>query len=274
MYAEYKLNKQGDTIQSCCTPFSIWNQLVFLCPALTVASWPVYRFLRRPIRRSGIPISWRIFHSLFWSTQSETLEYSMKQMFFWSYFVFFYDPTDFGNLVSGPCAFSKSSLNNWNLSIHVLKPSLENFEHYFASLWDEWITTSTVYNFQLLHILPLCGFISLFFFVLFCFVLLQPFYSLWCIVLLTCSNGDNIFWVLIGDLKCLSKSFWQFLLFITWLLSFLVCLNVFISLCILKTRLLIDRLIANNFLLLWLAFIFLIVHFNEREILFFHHFIF
>ena len=51
---------------------------------------------------------------------------------------FFCDPTDVGNLVSGSSAFSKSSLNTWKFSVHVLlKPSLENFEHYFASMWNE-----------------------------------------------------------------------------------------------------------------------------------------
>ena len=51
---------------------------------------------------------------------------------------FFCDPTDVDNLISGPSAFSKSSLNIWNFTIHVLlKPGLENFEHYFASMWDE-----------------------------------------------------------------------------------------------------------------------------------------
>ena len=48
---------------------------------------------------------------------------------------FFDDPADVGNLISGSSAFSKSSLNIWKLSIHVLlKSSLENFEHYFASM--------------------------------------------------------------------------------------------------------------------------------------------
>ena len=51
---------------------------------------------------------------------------------------FFYDPTDVGNLISDSCAFSKSSLNIWKFSVHVLlKPGLENFEHYLASVWDE-----------------------------------------------------------------------------------------------------------------------------------------
>ena len=73
MYSAYNLNKQGDNIQPWCTPFPIWIQSIFPCPVLTVASWPAYRFLRRQIRWSGIPISLRIFHSLLWSTQSKTL---------------------------------------------------------------------------------------------------------------------------------------------------------------------------------------------------------
>ena len=48
---------------------------------------------------------------------------------------FFSDPMDIGNLISGSSAFSKSSLNIWNFTVHVLlKPSLENFEHFFASM--------------------------------------------------------------------------------------------------------------------------------------------
>ena len=51
---------------------------------------------------------------------------------------FFYEVTDVGNLTSGSSAFSKSSLSIWKFLVHVLlKPSLENFEHYFASMWDE-----------------------------------------------------------------------------------------------------------------------------------------
>ena len=53
---------------------------------------------------------------------------------------FFYDPTDVGNLISSFPAFSKSSLNIWKFSVHILlKSCLEDFEHYFASVWDECI---------------------------------------------------------------------------------------------------------------------------------------
>ena len=48
---------------------------------------------------------------------------------------FFDDPTDVGNLISGSSAFSKSSLNIWKFMVHVLlKPGLDNFEHYFTSV--------------------------------------------------------------------------------------------------------------------------------------------
>ena len=51
---------------------------------------------------------------------------------------FFDDPTDVGNLISGSSDFSKSSLNIWKFMVHVLlKPDLENFKHYFTSMWDE-----------------------------------------------------------------------------------------------------------------------------------------
>ena len=73
MYSAYKLNKQGDNIQPWRTPVPIWNQSVVPCPVLTVASWPAYRFLKRQVRSSDIPISFRIFHSLLWSTQSKAL---------------------------------------------------------------------------------------------------------------------------------------------------------------------------------------------------------
>ena len=54
------------------------------------------------------------------------------------FFCFFDVPMKVGNLISGSSAFSKSSLNIWNFMVHVLlKPGLENFEHYFASMLDE-----------------------------------------------------------------------------------------------------------------------------------------
>ena len=54
-------------------------------------------------------------------------------------YCFFNDPADIGNLISGSSAFSKTSLNIWKFSVHVLlKPGSENFGHYFTSMWDEY----------------------------------------------------------------------------------------------------------------------------------------
>ena len=48
---------------------------------------------------------------------------------------FFNNPSDVGNLISGSSAFSKTSLNIWKFRVHILlKPGLENFEHYFTSV--------------------------------------------------------------------------------------------------------------------------------------------
>ena len=61
-----------------------------------------------------------------WSLRSVSCWAGPKQQFY------------VGNLISGSSAFSKSSLNIWKFTVHLLlKPGLENFEHYFASMWDE-----------------------------------------------------------------------------------------------------------------------------------------
>ena len=56
IYSAYKLNKQDHNLRPWCIPFPILNQSVVPCPILTVASWPAYRFLRRQVRWSDIPI--------------------------------------------------------------------------------------------------------------------------------------------------------------------------------------------------------------------------
>ena len=121
MYSAYKLNKQGDNIQPWCTPFPVWNQSVVPCPVLTVASWPVYSFLKRRVKWSGIPISFRIFHSLLWSTVEGFGIVSKAEIDgFLKLSCFFDDPVDVGNLISGSSAFSKTILNIWKLMVHVL----------------------------------------------------------------------------------------------------------------------------------------------------------
>ena len=57
---------------------------------------------------------------------------------FMEFSCFFYDAMDVAHLISGSSAFCKSSLNIWKFMVHILlKPGLENFEHYIASIWDE-----------------------------------------------------------------------------------------------------------------------------------------
>ena len=137
MYSACKLNKQGDNIQSWCTPFPVWNQSVVPCPFVTVASWPAYRFLRRQVRWSGIPISFRIFQFVVIHTvKGFSIVTEAKVDIFLEFSCFFYDPGDVSNLISGSSSFSKTSLNIWKFTVHILlKPSLENFKHYFAIVW-------------------------------------------------------------------------------------------------------------------------------------------
>ena len=87
MYSAYMLYKQGDNMQPWHTPFPIWNQSVVPCisvPVLSVASWPAYRFLRRQVRWSGIPISLRIFNSLLWITLFRTILWACSSCFKWN----------------------------------------------------------------------------------------------------------------------------------------------------------------------------------------------
>ena len=141
------LNKQGENIQLWHTPFLIWNQSMVLCPVLTVASWPAHRFLRRQMRWPGIPTCWRNFshfvviHTVKGFAIAKSLPSAIKhkEIFYWkSLTCFFDDPTDVGNLISGSSDFLKYRLNIWNFTVHVLlKLGLENFEHYFVSMWDD-----------------------------------------------------------------------------------------------------------------------------------------
>ena len=106
---------------------------------LTVASWPAYRFLRRQVRWSSIPICLRIFLSLLWSTVKGFGIVNKAEIdVFLQLSCFFHDPADDGNLISGSSSFSKTSLDIREFTVHILLNSgLENFEHYFTSMWDE-----------------------------------------------------------------------------------------------------------------------------------------
>ena len=116
-----EVNKQGDNIQPWRTPFPIWNKSVVPCPVLTVASWPAYRFLKRQVRWSGIPISLRIFQFIVIHTvKGFGIVNKAETDVFLELSCFSDDPVDVGNLISGSFAFSKTILNIWNFTVHVL----------------------------------------------------------------------------------------------------------------------------------------------------------
>ena len=114
IYSAYKLNKQGDNIQPWHTPFPTWNQSAAPCPVVvhvTVVFWSAHRFIRRQVRPSAIPISFRNFHSLLWSTVKGSRVVNEAEIdVFLELSCFFHDPADVGNLISGSSAFSKTSL--------------------------------------------------------------------------------------------------------------------------------------------------------------------
>ena len=131
-----RMLKIRSVAQSCltlCDPMNhSMNQSVVSCPVLTVASWHTYKFLKRQVSCSGIPISFRIFHSLLWSTVKGFGIVNKAEIdVFLELSCFFHDPADVGNLISGSSAFSKTSLNIRKFTVRILlKPGLENLEHY------------------------------------------------------------------------------------------------------------------------------------------------
>ena len=110
---------------------------------LTVASWLAYRFLRRQVTWSDIPISLRVFQFIvIYRVKRFSIVNETEVDDFLEFPCLCYDPADAGNLISGSSAFSKSSLYIWKFSVHILlKPSLKYFEHYLASMWNEWNCT-------------------------------------------------------------------------------------------------------------------------------------
>ena len=138
MHSAYKLNKQGDNTWP--TPFPIRNQSVVPCLVLTVASWPAQ------ISQEAGKVVW--YSHLLKNFPQFVVIHTVKGFgvinkadvdAFLGFSCFFNDLTDVDNLISGLSAFSKSSLNIWKFTVNILlKPSLKNFEHYFACVWDEY----------------------------------------------------------------------------------------------------------------------------------------
>ena len=155
MYFAYKLNKQGDNIQLWHTPFLMWNLSVVPCPVLIDASWPAYRFLRRQVRWSGIPISYFPQFVVIHIDKGFSIVSETEVSDFLEFSCFLYDPVNVGNLVTGSSAFWKPSLSISKFSTQVwLKPSVKDnltsigtecscvviwtfFSTHFLGNWDE-----------------------------------------------------------------------------------------------------------------------------------------
>ena len=108
----------------------------------SVASWHAYRVLKRQVRWSGILVFFQNFPQfvVIHTVKGFGIVSKAEIDVFLELSCFFDDATDVGNLISGSSAFSKTSLNIWRFTVNVLlKPGLENFEHYFTSVWDAWV---------------------------------------------------------------------------------------------------------------------------------------
>ena len=121
-----------------------WSGLPFLLLTWGQTMVKVMKIMATSFKRSHLgtaalstpnPVAGHHWHS--WAKVDVFLELSC----------FFNDPADVGNLISGSSAFSKSGLNIWKFTFHeLLKPGLENFEHYFASMWSMKWSRSVVSN--------------------------------------------------------------------------------------------------------------------------------
>ena len=97
MSSAWKLNKQGDNIQSWCTPFPILNQFIVPCSVLNVASCPAYRFLRRQEKWSDVPISLIIFQfAVIHTVKDFSVVNEAEVDFFLEFPCFFCDPAMLG----------------------------------------------------------------------------------------------------------------------------------------------------------------------------------
>ena len=130
MYSACKLNKQGDNMQPYHTPFPIWNESFVPCPALTDASWPAHRILKRQVWYSqlfkNLP-QFIVIHTIkgFGVVNKAEVDVSLEL------FRFFYDPTDVDNLRFGSYAFSKSRISGssqfvycWSFAWRILNITL------------------------------------------------------------------------------------------------------------------------------------------------------
>ena len=139
MYSAFKLNKQGDNIQ----PWFSYSYLEQVCCSMSSSNCCFLTCIQ--ISQRAGKVVWyshllknfpqfAVIHTV----KGFVIVNKAKVDVFLELSCFFSDPLDVGNLISVSSAFSKSSLNIWKFTVHVLmKPGLESLEHYFTSVWDE-----------------------------------------------------------------------------------------------------------------------------------------
>ena len=144
-YSVFKLNKQGDNIQLWCIPFLIWiwSLLEPVCRSMSSSNCCFFTCIQ--ISQEAGQVVW--YSHLFQNFPQFVVIHTVKSFgvvnkaeadVFLRLSCSFDDSADVGNLIFGSLAFSKTSLNIWKFTVHILlKPGLENFEHYFTSVWDE-----------------------------------------------------------------------------------------------------------------------------------------
>ena len=136
MYSAYKLNNQGENIYSL-------SYLEQVCCYMSSSNCCFLTHIQ--ISQESGQVIW--YSHLFQNFAQFVVTHTVKGFgivnkaevdVFLELSCFFDDPTDVGNLISGSSAFLITSLNIWKFTVQILlKPGLQNFEHYFTSLWDE-----------------------------------------------------------------------------------------------------------------------------------------
>ena len=114
-YSAYKLNKHYlysfTQYTSLMFSFPNFEPVCCPCPVLTIASCPKYRFLKRQVWWSGIPVSWRIFQFVVIHTEKVFNVVNEAEVdVFLEFSCFFYGPMDVGSMIAGSSPFSKSSM--------------------------------------------------------------------------------------------------------------------------------------------------------------------
>jgi len=149
LYPAYRLYKQGDNIQPCCTPFPIWTSLLFHV-------WFKLLLLDPHI---GFSVGWysHLFKNfpqlVIHTVKGFSLVSEAEISFFLEFPCFLHDLMNTGNLISGSSAFSKPSLYIYKFLVHVLlKPNLKDFEYNLASMWNEcnWTVVWTFFGIVIL----------------------------------------------------------------------------------------------------------------------------